>query len=153
MENQGDTQLNIEPMRFETWGGQQGLEQFIINETGTNPFSGAGINIRNKEKIAILKSVDDTPHYPDDMNDINNPQYTLFGHNGDQSPNEKRFNEPLLNKDKIEYIYLYRVIKNGKKTIYLWYGKYYIDEINYKLHPGMDKIIRTVIVLSLKRSI
>ncbi len=38
---------------------------------------------------------------------------------------KKKFNEPLLNKNKTEHIYLYRV-KNGSKTKYLWYGKYEI---------------------------
>jgi len=141
----------MEPIRFSTWGGLEGLEKYIIEQTGCKPFSGAGINPRIDKKTTILKSVDDTYHYADDMSDINNPKYTLFGHNGDQSEDEKRFNEPLLNKDKTEHIYLFRSMKNGKKTEYLWYGKYVIEEVNNKLHPGMDGTIRTVIVLSLKR--
>ncbi len=48
----------------------------------------------------MLKSVDNTEYYDDDMSDINKPKYTLFGHNGDQNENEKKFNEPLLNKIK-----------------------------------------------------
>ena len=40
--------------------------------------------------------MDDTDYYADDMSDVNKPKYTLFGHNGDQDENEKRFNEPLL---------------------------------------------------------
>ena len=96
--------------------------------------------------------MDDTYYYDDDMSDIYNPKYTLFGHNGDQDENEKRFNEPLLNKNKTEHIYLYRVVKkNGKKTEYLWYGKYEIVGTNNKLHQGKDKMIRTIMVLSLKR--
>jgi len=142
---------NVEPIRFSKWGGSEGIENYIIEQTGCKPYSGAGINPRIYKKTTILKSVDDTYYYADDMSDINNPKYTLFGHNGDQSKNEKRFNEPLLNKDKTEYIYLYRVTKKGKKTEYLWYGKYVIEEINNKLHPGMDNIMRKIIVLSLKR--
>jgi len=140
-----------EPMRFSKWGGPEGIENYIIQQTGCKPYSGAGINPRIEKKTTILKSVDDTYYYADDMSDIINQKYTLFGHNGDQTENEKRFNEPLLNKKKKEHIYLYRVTKNGKKTEYLWYGKYVIDEINNKVHPGMDKTIRTIIVLSLKR--
>ena len=49
------------------------------------------------------------------MSDINNVKYTLFGHNGDQYENEKKFNEPLLNINKTQNIYLYRVRINGKK--------------------------------------
>ena len=142
----------MEPIQFSTWEGPGGIKNHIIEQTGgCKPFSGAGISIRNDKNTAILKSVDNTPYYHDDMSDTNNPKYTLFGHNGNQSENEKRFNEPLLNENKTKHIYLYRVIKNGKKTAYLWYGKYVIDEINNKLHPGMDKTIRTIIVLSLKR--
>jgi len=67
-----------------------------------------------------LKSVDDTYYYDDDMSDINNIKYTLFGHNGDQDENEKKFNEPLLNQNKTQNIYLYRVKKNGKKMVKKW---------------------------------
>jgi hypothetical protein len=141
----------IKPIQFLKWGGPEVIENYIIEQTGCKPYSGAGINPRIEKKTTLLKSVDNTYYYADDMSNINNPKYTLFGHSGDQSENEKRFNEPLLNKNKTEHIYLYRVTKNGKKTEYLWYGKYVIDEINNKLHPGMDKTIRTIIVLSLKR--
>jgi hypothetical protein len=141
----------MEPIRFSTWSGAEGMESYIIQQTGCKPYSGCGINIRNYKKTAILKSVDDTLFYDDDMSDINNPTYTLFGHNGDQYENEKRFNEPLLNKNKTEHIYLYRVKKYKKKIEYLWYGKYDIIGMNSKLHPGKDNIIRTIIVLSLKK--
>jgi len=106
----------MEPLRFSTWEGPEGIKDYIIKQTGCKPFSGAGINPREKKKTTILKSVDDTYYYDDDMSDINNPKYTLFGHNGDQDENEKKCNEPLLNKNKTEHIYLYRVVKkNGKK--------------------------------------
>jgi hypothetical protein len=142
----------MEPKQFSKWGGPNGIEKYIIEQTGCKPYSGAGINPRIDKKTTLLKSVDDTYFYDDDMSDINNPKYTLFGHNGDQDENEKKFNEPLLNKNKTEHIYLYRVVKkNGKKTEYLWYGKYEIVGTNNKLHQGKDKMIRTIIVLSLKR--
>ena len=141
----------MEPIQFSKWGGPNGIEKYIIEQTGCKPYSGAGINPRIDKKTTILKSVDNTYYYADDMSDIDKPKYTLFGHNGDQSKIEKKFNEPLLNKDKTEHIYLYRVAKNARKIEYLWYGKYVIEEINNKLHPGMDKNIRTIIVLSLRR--
>lgn len=141
----------MEPIRFSKWGGPTGIEQYIIEQTGCKPYSGAGINPRVYKKTTILKSVDDTDYYDDDMSDINNPKYTLFGWSGHQDPNEKRFNEPLLNKHKTEHIYLYRVKKNGNKKEYLWYGKYEIAGKNNKLHQGKDKNIRTIIVLSLKK--
>ena len=138
-------------IRFSKWAGPEGIEQFIINQTGCKPYSGAGINPRVERKTTILKSVDDTYYYDDDMSDVNNVKYTLFGHNGNQDENEKKFNEPLLNKNKTEHIYLYRVTKNGKKNEYIWYGKYVIEDINNKLHPGMDNNIRNIVVLSLKK--
>ena len=144
--------MEPKPIQFSKWGGPCGIEAHIIKETGCKPYSGAGINPRVNKKTTLLKSVDDTEYYDDDMSDINNPIYTLFGHNGDQDENEKKFNEPLLNKNKTEHIYLYRVVKkNGNKTEYLWYGKYEIVGKNNKLHQGKDKIIRTIIILSLKR--
>ena len=136
---------------FSKWYGADGIEQFIINQTGCKPYSGAGINPRIDKKTTILKSVDDTYYYDDDMGDINNIKYTLFGHNGDQDENEKRFNEPLLNTDKTQNIYLYRVRKDGKKKEYLWYGKYVIIDKNKKMHIGKDNIMRNIIVLSLKK--
>jgi len=141
----------MEPICFSKWGGPSGIEQFIINETGCKPYSGAGINPRINQKTTLLKSVDNTYYYDDDMSNINNPKYTLFGHNGDQNEHEQKFNEPLLNKTKTENIYLYRVRKNGKNNEYLWYGKYEIVDRHNKLHQGKDRIIRTIIVLSLKK--
>ena len=96
--------------------------------------------------------MDDTYFYDDNLADKDNPTYTLYGPNGDQDETEKRFNEPLLNKNKTEHIYLYRVFnKKGKTTGYEWYGEYEIIGKFNKLHQGDDKIIRTIIVLSLKR--
>ena len=141
----------MEPIRFANWKGPNGIEQYIIEKTGCKPFSGAGINPRPDKNTTILRSVDNTYYYDDNMSDIYYPKYTLFGHNGDQDENEKRFNEPLLNKDKTKHIYLYRVAKTSEnKTEYLWYGKYEIVGKNTKLHQGNDKRLRYIIVLSLK---
>ena len=136
---------------FTKWGGNLGLEQYIINNTGCKPYSGAGINIRQSNKTAILKSVDNTYYYDDDLTDINNPKYTLFGNYGDQDETEIRFNEPLLNLSKIENIYLYKVSNSGKTNIYSWYGKYKIIDIIKKQHIDKNRDLRTIIVLSLKK--
>ena len=136
---------------FSKWSGPDGIQQFIINQTGCKPYSGAGINPRIEKKTTILKSVDNTYYYDDDMSDINNIRYTLFGHNGDQDESEKKFNEPLLNINKTQNIYLYRVRKNGKKTEYIWYGKYDIIDKNVKQHIGKDYNARNIIVLSLRK--
>jgi hypothetical protein len=142
----------MEPIRFSRWGGPEGIEQYIIAHTGCKPYSGAGINPRIRDRTTILRSVDNTEYYDDDLRDIQNPKYTLFGHNGDQDEHEKKFNEPLLNTAKTEHIYLYRVKRHGKKTEYLWYGKYIIGTKYTKLHRGKDNKIRTIIVLSLKKA-
>ena len=136
---------------FSKWSGTEGIEQFIINQTGCKPYSGAGINPRIDRKTTKLKSVDDTYYYDDDMSDINNIKYTLFGHNGDQNENEKKFNEPLLSRNKTQHIYVYRVRKNDKKTEYVWYGKYEIVNKNDKQHIGKDYIIRNIVILSLTK--
>ena len=136
---------------FTKWSGPEGIEQYIIKQTGCKPYSGAGINPRVQKKTTILRSVDDTYYYDDDMSDINNVKYTLFGHSGDQDENEKKFNEPLLNPDKTHNIYIYRVKKNDKNK-YIWHGKYKIIDKNIKQHIGKDYIMRNIIVLSLKKS-
>ena len=141
----------MEPIQFSKWGGPTGIEKYIIEQTGCKPYSGAGINPRVDKKTTLLKSVDDTYYYDDDMSDIYNPKYTLFGHNGDQDENEKKFNEPLLNKNKTEHIYLYRVVKKNGKTEYIWYGNYEIIDKNVKQHIGKDYYTRNIVVLSLRK--
>jgi hypothetical protein len=136
---------------FSKWSGNDGIENYIMNQTNCKPYSGAGINPRIDKKTTILKSVDDTYYYNDDLSDINNVRYTLYGHNGDQDENEIRFNEPLLNKSKTENIYLYRVKKKGNKNEYIWYGKYEIIDKNIKLHMGKNNKLRNIIILSLKK--
>lgn len=136
---------------FKKWAGPDGIEEFITQRTGCKPYSGAGINPRVEKKTTLLKSVDNTYYYDDDFSDPNNVKYTLFGHNGDQSEDEKKFNEPLLNKDKTEHIYLYRVKGEGKEKEYLWYGKYTIGQKESKDHIGKDKVSRKIIVLTLKK--
>jgi hypothetical protein len=143
--------LNMSVITFSKYYGPEGIEQFIINKTSCKPYSGEGINIREEKKTAILKSIDNTYFYDDDLSDINNVKYTLFGHNGDQNENQKKYNEPLLNINKIQHIYLHRVRKNGKKTEYIWYGKYKIVDKNTKSHIGKDYIMRNIIILSLKK--
>jgi hypothetical protein len=140
-------------LSFSKWSGPEGIEQFIINHTGCKPYSGAGINPRIDKKTTILKSVDDTYYYDDNLSDINNIKYTLFGHNGNQDENEKKFNEPLLNENKTQNIYLYRVKKNNTEKKYVWYGKYKISDKNKKIHIGKDGIMRNIIVLSLTKLI
>ena len=147
-----ETNIGIEKLKsFSKWSGPEGIKQHIIDETGCNPFSGAGINPRPKKKTTILKSVDGTYYYDDDMSDLNNIKYTLFGQDGDQDEKEKRFNEPLLNKNKTQNIYLYRVKKKGKGLEYIWYGKCEIIDKNKKTHIGKNGVMRKIIIISLRK--
>jgi hypothetical protein len=93
-------------IRFTKWYGENGLEQFILAQTGCKPFIGRGINYRKIIKTTTLQSVDNTYFYDDNLTDPNNVEYTLFGHNGDQTETEPMCNEPLLNPEKTEHIYL-----------------------------------------------
>jgi hypothetical protein len=140
----------MEPISFSKY---KNLAKHCFKETGCNLYAGVGICLRPALNTAVLKSIDNINYYDDDLSDPDNPKYTLFGHNGDQDKNEKRFNEPLLNKNKTEHIYLYRKKINGKKKEYLWYGKYEIDTdgTETKLHKGEDGVMRQIIILSLKR--
>lgn len=147
-----DNQLQREPRLFSKWSGPDGLEQFIIQQTGCRPYSGAGICPRIKQQTTILRSVDNTYYYDDDLSDPNRVQYTLFGHNGDQSEYEPKFNEPLLNLNKTKHIYLYRVRRNGKTQDYLWYGKYTIVGSTKKPHLGKDGIMRDIILLYMQQT-
>ena len=127
------------------------IEEFIKEHTGCKPYSGAGINPRVKQLTTILRSVDDTYYYDDDLSNIDLVKYTLFGHNGDQDEDEKRFNEPLLNKSKTKHIFLYRVRKIKTKNEYIWYGKYEIVNKERKAHIGKDYAPRSIVVLTLKK--
>ena len=138
-------------MNFARWNGPAGISEFIENRTGCRPFSGAGINPRILQRTTILKSVDNTYYYDDDLTDENNVEYTLFGHNGDQDENEPRFNEPLLNGNTTQHMYLYRVRQNGQQKEYLWYGEYVISSIENRAHIGKDYVMRNIIILSLTR--
>jgi hypothetical protein len=132
---------------FKKWKGVDGIKEYIINQTGCNPYSGAGINYRAALKTTILRSVDHTYYYDDDLKDPNIVEYTLFGQEGDQDEDEKRFNEPLLNSNKTQNIYLYRV----KIDEYVWYGKYKIVDKYEKLHIDKNYNERTIIVLVLNK--
>jgi len=141
------------PIRFNSWGGENGIDNFIQQKTGCKPFSGAGINYRIAKSATILKSVRGTPYYADNLSDYDNPKYTLYGQYGDQNIHERRFNEPLMNPNKTEHIYLYESYKNGNKTEYLWFGEYSIDSHETVQHPDKNGIPRKIIVLTLKKKL
>jgi len=128
------------------WKGPGGMKELIIERTGCKPFTGCGINYREANRTAILKSKDDTPYYDDNLEDPNKPKYTLHGKIGDQNENDTR-NKQLLKKSK--HIYLFRQTKKE----YTWYGKYKIIGKESKSHIGEDYIMRNIINLTLERCV
>merc|ERR1711991_1008630 len=136
---------------FSKRNGENGILNYINERTDCKPFSGAGINIRYNNKTAILRSVDNTYYYDDDLTSEYNVQYTLFGHDGDQNINEKRFNKPLLDSNNIEHIFLYRFIPGKKIKEYIWYGKYRIVNMFSKIHIGKNNMNRKIIILNLQK--
>lgn len=146
-------------IEFNKWND---LVKHSKTNTGCVPFSGSGICIRKKNNTAILRSVDNTAFYKDNLENIDCVKYTLFGQENDQDINEPRFNAPLMKADNI---YLYRVTKKeietvtkkgktGKKVkqVYQWYGKYEIIAQNIiKNHPDKNGNPRKIIVLTLNR--
>jgi hypothetical protein len=128
------------------------VEPFILQETGCKAYSGAGINPRVKQKTTILRSVDDTYYYKDNLNNLEELKYTLFGHDGDQDRNEPKFNEPFLNPEKTHHIFLYRVKKVGKRREYYWYGKCKIISEETIQHRGkLLPTLRNIIIITLKQ--
>lgn len=142
----------MEPLRFTKWKGEDGIETYIKQQTGCKPYSGAGICPRAYNNTTILRSVDDTYYYDDDLSNPEEPKYTLFGHNGNQDENEKKFNKQLLDPLKTKHIFLYRVSKEGMRKVWYWYGKYYITGKTIKENVGKDYKMRKIVILSLKRA-
>ncbi len=140
-----------QPIKFTRWSGAGGLDEFCRQQTGCAPFSSAGICPRREKKTTILRSVDDTHYYDDEMSSPALVRYTLFGPSGNQDRNEKKFNAPFLDPKVTEHIYLYRVSKEGKKTVWLWYGKYQMTGTSEKQHVGKDGLQRNIILAHLTR--
>jgi hypothetical protein len=135
---------------FNKWKGQDGLNNFITNQTGCTVYTGVGINYRKENKTCVLRSADDAYFYDDNLENPKRVEYTLFGQIGDQDEEQKRFNEPLLNPDKTHHIFLYRVTSSPKK--YIWYGKYKIVDKYEKLHIDKNYQERTIVMLVLEKS-
>ena len=125
------------------------LKKLMKDETNCKPFTGEGISYRKESNTCILRSVDDTKFYDDDLTDINLVKYTLAGKSGDQQVNSGG-NRSLLDPD-LNHIYLYRVKEDGKKKTWVWYGEYTIVGRTTKQHIGDDSMMREIIKLSLER--
>ena len=93
---------NIKLPTFTRWDD---MHKYIIKETNCNAFSGRGICYRKDENTCILRSVDNTIYYDDNLSNIKQVEYTLCGKNGDQDI-EYIDNKNLLKSD-LEHIYIY----------------------------------------------
>jgi|UniRef100_A0A6C0BKF9 hypothetical protein len=69
----------------------------------------------------VLRSVDNTPYYADDLHDPQHLIYTCQGIIGDQNLNNPD-NQKLLHADQF---WVYRVQPRGRHKTYIWYGRYH----------------------------
>lgn len=147
------TDIQEGTIMFDKYMGEGGLFDYIQYRTLCKDYSGEGISIRLDKKTAILRSVDNTDYYCDDLSEPEEIEYTLFGKSGDQSL-ESRGNKQLIDPEKIQHIYVYRVKKlDRNKNLYVWYGKYEIQDRNLKPTPHIDinKNSRNIYILKLKK--
>lgn len=102
----------------------------------------AGIhNVRDTE-CSIVRSVDNTPYYRDDLDNPSLVWYTLQGKNGDQTLG-CGVNKKICMPDRT--IFLYRQSGKGKNVQYEWYGEYLrAGNPVIKYHPGEDKVMRKI---------
>jgi hypothetical protein len=118
----------------------------INGKIGFTPNPAPGIFARGDE--VVLKSVDGTSYYDDDVTNRERVIYTGFGREGDQEMSG--VNQKLLEATRI---WLYRVIPLGKhKKEYLWYGEYKIAGAPYvRRHPDINGSDRNIYLFNLKR--
>lgn len=120
------------------------MNEFIEIKTGVkfNPRSG-GIDYHINGNVALLKSVEGTFYYRDNLSNPNLVHYTLAGQIGDQT--EKRRNKSVLRPGT--NIYLFEQNMGG----YEWYGKYIIVDKYVTRHIGRDENMRNIIIVILRR--
>lgn len=123
------------------------FEDFVFEQTGCKMYAAKGINFNKDKCTSILKSVEGTPFYSDNLIDPDFPEYTLSGKSGDQNEKENTVNRNLLDPNKTRKIYLFQ----RTKTKWIWYGRYYIHSKYEKFHPGEDGIDRKIIILRLSK--
>lgn len=137
--------MNTQMKTFDRWSD---LTSYVSKNLKINLYSGVGISNR-KSGVSILRSVDDTYYYKDDLTDPENIDYTLYGLYGNQNKDELKFNKVLLSGNRD--IYVYRVFKENKKAKWIWYGKYEIESIFTDINPDKNFVDRVVYILRLKR--
>jgi hypothetical protein len=141
------------PISFTKWNS---LVEYVKSRFGHGLYSGQGITNPKERDHSILRSVDGTSYYKDDLGDWDDVYYTLFGREGDQNPYEKRFNKPLLYENRL--IYLYRVLvyesgcKKGTGRKWIWYGCYeQVGPLEEIIHPDVHVRMRKIYRIRLKR--
>ena len=120
------------------------MNELIETKTGVkfNTRSGV-IDYRKNGNVAILKSVEGTYYYNDNLSNPDLVHYTLAGKIGDQT--ETRRNKSVLRLGT--NIYLFEKNDRG----YSWYGKYIIVDKYVTRHIGENRVMRNVIIIILKR--
>lgn len=113
---------------------------------GFRPNAASGIFC--KGTVAVLRSVDGTPHYHDELN-YEMVDYMLHGPIGDQSL-ETRSNKMFLRATE-HYVYRVQLLSNNTKR-YIWYGKYLREgDIRVERHVDITGCERRVYVQRLVR--
>lgn len=127
-------------MQFERWTAA--AVPYIAEQMGGyKPFSGQGI--RNYSNgTSLVRSVDPTPFYANNLSDLSRIAYTAEGQVGNQSL-RTRGNRGLQEPGR--RIFLLEVKKEGKHTRWIWHGEYvFRGEIEEMQHPDRNGAMRTI---------
>ena len=134
---------------MQTFVAWKDAKEYIAKFTKKGAYPGQGIS-NYANGITLLRSVDDTYYYKDELENPDLVIYTLFGTSGDQNKDEARYNHKLLNEQR--KIYLYRVQKESKNTKWVWYGEYsLVPGLEEVQHPGADGLMRRIYRVRLQR--
>lgn len=141
------------PIVFTRWNG---LVDYVKSRFGHGLYSGQGITNPKGRDHSVLRSVDGTSYYKDDLTDSDDVCYTLFGREGDQNPDETRYNKPLLRENRSIYLYRVHVYESGcKKGMgreWVWYGCYrQVGPLEEMDHPEIRGYMRKIYRLRLEK--
>jgi hypothetical protein len=125
-------------MQFERWAD---AANYIAQQTGRRPFPSKGIIPYTNGNI-LLRSVEPTPYYADDLTQLDRVLYTAEGRVGNQS---LRTCGNLAIQEKGRRIFLLEVTTEGRHTRWIWHGEYeFRGEIEEMQHPDMHNAMRTI---------
>jgi hypothetical protein len=130
---------------FERWRELQDHAMRVTD--GRSLYSGQGI-YHFTNGITILKSVDGTHYYDDNLENPEEIIYTLKGQIGNQDIYD-RDNYKLLNE--VRTIYIFRVRGTTQKE-WIWYGEYELHGgLTEKEHPDAAGQPRRIYQVTLRR--